>query len=113
MLHFGVNVNRRTILVDRTILSFWIIRLDLEMPFQQWDVVPITKLIYSGSCILMSRQHCMKFMNKAFGQNTILCHGVYNKLNSCFLVSENVDQSRGFNVGARTRNEIFGKAIEN
>jgi hypothetical protein len=84
-------VERRTILVYFSIGPSRVIRLFLELPLEEEDLMPMAELVHGYGGVLMPRKNGMKFVDDALGKFTLSGDAIDHELNGRFLVSQDVN----------------------
>jgi hypothetical protein len=84
-------VERRTIFVYLSIGPSRVIRLLLELPLEEGDLMPMAELVHGYSGFLVPRKNGMKFVNDTLGKFTLSGDAIDHELNSRFLVCQDVN----------------------
>src|SRR5438067_7532261 len=97
--------------MERPVWSLRIVRLLFELPLEEEDFQTRAELI-NGSCrVLVLRQEGMQFVDDSLCQLAVPGDAIHDEPDSGFLVSQNVDEAVGLDIGARMRDEIRGKSM--
>jgi hypothetical protein len=101
----------RTILVAASVRTARIVGLVFELAPQQGDLKPLAELVDRGSLLLALRQNGMQFVDESFGEGAVTGDAVHDELNGSLLIPQDVNQAGGFDVRARTGDEILDEAM--
>ena len=88
----------RAVFVKRSIWTLRIVRLRLELPFCQWNLDTVAKLVDRGCGVLVRRKNGVKLVNDTFCKWSVLCYAIRYQLNCSLLVSKMVNEPRGLYV---------------
>jgi len=111
IIHLSVDIQGRTILVQFSVRTFRIVRLLFELPFEQRYLMPMAKLVYRRSRVLMPRENGMELVNDTLRKVTVLGDTVHHEMNGCFLIPQDVNQAGRLDVGAGMRYEILNESM--